>query len=197
MSPTPPPNPFSPEAIAAHKARREGEQATTVVELYPGTPRDQVEALLSDWTQQSPEVFSTGLHELAAVLEDYAGAIKSAPESVGLEGAYHAYAAGKALEGAGKALAGSVKDRLITLADPEETARNDRRAFKTPSGLRFKIGPSPNPERAKVKDLRDRHPDMAEQLAEEGILYHSAPSRAVYLNRAGSKKTPNNTKEGK
>lgn len=197
MSPTPPPNPFSPEAIAAHKARREGEQATTVVELYPGTPRDQVEALLSDWTQQSPEVFSAGLHELAAVLSEYAGAIKSAPESVGLEGAYHAYAAGKALEGAGKALAGSVKDRLIALADPEESATDSRRAFKTPSGLTFKIGPSPNPERANVKDLRYHHPDLANQLAEEGILYHSAPSRAVYLNRAGSKKTPNNTKGGK
>lgn len=197
MSSIPPPNPFSPEAIAAHKARRESEQdraaapAIPAVEMYPGTPADQVDALLADWINQSPETFSAGLSALADTLDNYAGAIKAAPESMGLEGSYHAYAVGKALEGAGKRLAEATRDRLITLADPGETATHGRRSFKTPSGLTFKIGPTPNPERAKIKDLRARYPDLAKQLAAEGILYYSTPGRAVYLNRAGSKKTPN------
>lgn len=199
---TPPPNPFSPEAIAAHKARREKEQAgentshAVAVELHAGTPRDQVDALLADWINQSPETFSTGLRELAATIEDYALSIKYAPESMGLEGSYHAYTVGKALEGAGKRLAESVKERLISLADPDNTSSDKRREFTSPGGYTFKIGPALNPERAKVKDLRSKFPDIARRLAQEGILYHSDPGRAVYLNRAGSKKTPNPRKKG-
>ena len=205
---TPPPNPFSPEAIAAHKERREKEQAgedtqagentprAVAVELHAGTPRDQVDALLADWINQSPETFSTGLRELAATVENYARSIKSSPESMGLEGSYHAYTVGKALEGAGKRLAESIKDRLISLADPEERALTTRQSFTSPSGYTFKIGPSPNPERAKVKELRAKFPDVAEELSQAGILYRSTPGRAVYLNRAGSKKTPNPRKKG-
>lgn len=189
-----PPNPFSPEAVARHLARREAEQTPTdtvrVVELQEGSPEEQVEALLSAWIHEGPDTFSAGLAALAAQLEDYAAAIEAAPESMGLEGAYHAYTAGKSLKTAGSNLADAVKSRLISLADPDGTAAEKRTAFTTPSGITFKIGPAPNPERVQLNDLRKTYPELVDTLRQEGILYHTPVTMAVYLDRAGKKKTP-------
>lgn len=193
-----PPNPFSPEAIQAHKARREAKkdqerQTLTAVEIVPGAPRDQVEALLADWIAQSPFVFAEGLSSLAAVLEDYAGALKEAPSAVDMEGAFQAYSRGKALEDAGKHLAGAVKDRLLELADPDDKAQQKRVSVTTPSGATFKVGYTPAQERVRVKDLEANYPEFMHTLRREGVAYTAARSKAVYLVRETKKSTVKTT----
>lgn len=185
---TTPHNPFSPEAIEAHRLRRAAEadsQTITAVEIHEGTPAQQAEALLASWLHTSPETFTDGLAALATLLTDHAGAVAAAPEELDLEAAYRTFDAAKSLEAAGKALAEPTRDRVVALVAPD--GPSTRTNFATPSGLKFKVKYPPSGEYVKTKDLREQYPALVPELRAAGIMYRNSPSLTVYRDRPTKK----------